>query len=66
MPKLFAELLGWLLFAFADLPPIDRDEDIFPDSMSQSLAEAWRTGAVKALERQFAGIGPARRNELCL
>ena len=34
------------------------DEDIFPDSMSQSLAEAWRTGAVKALERQFAALVP--------
>jgi NAD(P)-dependent dehydrogenase (short-subunit alcohol dehydrogenase family) len=34
------------------------DEDIFPDSMSQSLAEAWRTGAVKALERQFTAWVP--------
>jgi NAD(P)-dependent dehydrogenase (short-subunit alcohol dehydrogenase family) len=34
------------------------DEDIFPDSMSQSLAEAWRTGAVKALERQFTALVP--------
>jgi NAD(P)-dependent dehydrogenase (short-subunit alcohol dehydrogenase family) len=30
------------------------EEDIFPDPMSQSLAESWRSGAVKALERQFA------------
>jgi NAD(P)-dependent dehydrogenase (short-subunit alcohol dehydrogenase family) len=32
------------------------DEDIFPDPASQSIAEGWRTGAVKALERQFAGF----------
>jgi NAD(P)-dependent dehydrogenase (short-subunit alcohol dehydrogenase family) len=30
------------------------EEDIFPDPMSQSHAESWRTGAVKALEKQFA------------
>jgi NAD(P)-dependent dehydrogenase (short-subunit alcohol dehydrogenase family) len=31
------------------------EEEIFPDPMSASLAEGWRNGAVKALERQFAG-----------
>jgi NAD(P)-dependent dehydrogenase (short-subunit alcohol dehydrogenase family) len=30
------------------------DEEIFPDPLSASLAEGWRAGAVKALERQFA------------
>lgn len=30
------------------------DEDIFPDPASQSIAEAWRNGAAKTLERQFA------------
>jgi NAD(P)-dependent dehydrogenase (short-subunit alcohol dehydrogenase family) len=34
------------------------DEDIFPDPASQSIAEGWRNGAVKALERQFAGFLP--------
>src|SRR5258706_5461265 len=34
------------------------DEDIFPDPASQSIAEGWRNGAVKALERQFAAFGP--------
>jgi NAD(P)-dependent dehydrogenase (short-subunit alcohol dehydrogenase family) len=34
------------------------DEDIFPDPASQSIAESWRNGAVKALERQFAGFVP--------
>ena len=32
------------------------EEDIFPDSMSQTMAESWRTGAVKALERQNAAL----------
>ena len=32
------------------------DEDIFPDPMSASVAEGWRTGQVKALERQFAAM----------
>jgi NAD(P)-dependent dehydrogenase (short-subunit alcohol dehydrogenase family) len=32
------------------------EEDIFPDPMSQSLAESWRGSAVKALEQQFAAL----------
>ena len=32
------------------------EEDIFPDPMAQSMAEAWRSGAAKALERQFAAL----------
>ena len=35
------------------------EEDIFPDPMSQSLAESWRGGAVKALERELAAFAPA-------
>ena len=38
------------------------EEDIFPDPASQSLADSWRTGAVKALEREnaaFVAAGPA-------
>jgi NAD(P)-dependent dehydrogenase (short-subunit alcohol dehydrogenase family) len=34
------------------------EEDIFPDPASQSIAEGWRTGAAKALERQFAAFVP--------
>jgi NAD(P)-dependent dehydrogenase (short-subunit alcohol dehydrogenase family) len=34
------------------------DEDIFPDPMSQSVAEGWRNGVAKALERQFAAFVP--------
>jgi NAD(P)-dependent dehydrogenase (short-subunit alcohol dehydrogenase family) len=32
------------------------EQDIFPDPVSQSLAESWRTGALKELERQFAAF----------
>lgn len=32
------------------------DEEIFPDPMSRTVADAWRTGANKALERQFAAL----------
>ncbi len=32
------------------------EEDIFPDPMSQSVAEGWRGGVAKALERQYAAI----------
>lgn len=34
------------------------EEDIFPDPMSQSIAEGWRTGVAKAFERQYAGFVP--------
>ncbi len=32
------------------------EEDIFPDLMSQSLADSWRNGAVKAMERENAAF----------
>ncbi|MER8708796.1 SDR family NAD(P)-dependent oxidoreductase [Mesorhizobium sp. M0323] len=35
------------------------EEEIFPDPMSESLAEGWRSSAVKALERQFAAYAEA-------
>jgi NAD(P)-dependent dehydrogenase (short-subunit alcohol dehydrogenase family) len=34
------------------------EEEIFPDPASASIAEGWRTGAVKGLERQFAAFAP--------
>ena len=34
------------------------EEEIFPDPVSQSIAEGWRTGVVKGLERQFAAFAP--------
>jgi hypothetical protein len=32
------------------------EEDIFPDPWSASMAESWRGGAAKALERQLAAM----------
>jgi short-subunit dehydrogenase len=32
------------------------EEDIFPDPMTRPIAEAWRSGVVKAMERQNAAF----------
>jgi short-subunit dehydrogenase len=32
------------------------EEEIFPDALSESVAEGWRGGVVKALERQNAAL----------
>jgi hypothetical protein len=37
------------------------EEEIFPDPLSQSMAESWRSGAAKALERQNAAFVDAER-----
>ena len=34
------------------------DTEICPDPASQSIAEGWRIGVVKGLERQFAVFAP--------
>jgi NAD(P)-dependent dehydrogenase (short-subunit alcohol dehydrogenase family) len=50
IPKVSPELT-----ARAILDGVEKeDEEIFPDPMSESIAEGWRSGAVKALQRQFA------------
>ena len=54
LPKASAESVA--LAIFDDLQ--NGVEDIFPDPMSRSIAEAWRTGVVKALERQFTAFVP--------
>jgi NAD(P)-dependent dehydrogenase (short-subunit alcohol dehydrogenase family) len=39
---------------------VERDEeDIFPDPLAETVADAWRSGAVKALEGQFAALAAA-------
>ncbi len=35
-----------------------QEEDIFPDPASQSIAEGWRNGVSKGLERQFSAFAP--------
>jgi NAD(P)-dependent dehydrogenase (short-subunit alcohol dehydrogenase family) len=42
------------------------EEDIFPDPMSDAIAEVWRAGAAKTLERQFAAYTPGEHRESCL
>ncbi len=37
----------------------NEEEDIFPDPASRSIAGSWRSGAVKALERENAAFVPA-------
>jgi NAD(P)-dependent dehydrogenase (short-subunit alcohol dehydrogenase family) len=34
------------------------EEEIFPDPASQSIANGWRNGALKALEREFKAFVP--------
>jgi short-subunit dehydrogenase len=58
IPKTSPEAVARAIFDGVD----NGDEDIFPDPASQSLAESWRNGAVKALEREnaaFVAAGPA-------
>jgi NAD(P)-dependent dehydrogenase (short-subunit alcohol dehydrogenase family) len=38
----------------------DGEEEIFPDPMSQTLADSWRSGAAKALERQNTALAQAQ------
>jgi hypothetical protein len=32
------------------------EEEIFPDPLSASMAESWRSGAAKALEREMVAL----------
>jgi short-subunit dehydrogenase len=47
--------------ARAILDGVERgEEEILPDPRSASMAESWRSGPAKALERQYAAlVGPA-------
>jgi NAD(P)-dependent dehydrogenase (short-subunit alcohol dehydrogenase family) len=58
IPKASPQSVARAIFDGVDLG----EEDIFPDPASQSLADSWRSGAVKALEREnaaFVAAGPA-------
>ena len=52
IPKASAESVARAIFDGVE----KGEEDIFPDPMSESMAENWRSGAAKALERQNAAI----------
>ncbi len=50
IPKYSAEAVARGIFDGLE----EGEEDIFPDPLSASMAESWRSGAVKAVERQNA------------
>jgi NAD(P)-dependent dehydrogenase (short-subunit alcohol dehydrogenase family) len=52
IPKASAESVARAIFAGVE----NGDEDIFPDPMSQAMADRWRTGVVKDFERQNAAL----------
>jgi len=52
IPKSSAESVARAIFDGVE----NGEEDIFPDPASQTLAESWRSGAVKALERENAAF----------
>jgi NAD(P)-dependent dehydrogenase (short-subunit alcohol dehydrogenase family) len=52
IPKASAESVARAIFDGVE----NGDEEIFPDPFSASIAESWRTGAIKALERQNAAL----------
>ena len=55
IPKASAESVARAIFDGVE----NGEEDIFPDPLSQSLAEGWRSGPVKAFEREYAAFAPA-------
>jgi NAD(P)-dependent dehydrogenase (short-subunit alcohol dehydrogenase family) len=52
IPKATRESVACAIFDGVEMG----EEDIFPDPMSESLAESWRNGAVKAMERESAAF----------
>jgi NAD(P)-dependent dehydrogenase (short-subunit alcohol dehydrogenase family) len=52
IPKASAESVARAIFDGVE----NGDEEIFPDPMSATMAEGWRSGAAKAFERQNAAL----------
>ena len=52
IPKASAESVARAIFDGVE----NNEEEIFPDPLSQTVAESWRGGAAKALEHQYAAI----------
>jgi NAD(P)-dependent dehydrogenase (short-subunit alcohol dehydrogenase family) len=52
IPKASRESVAQAIFEGVE----NGEEDIFPDPMSESIAESWRNGAVKAMERESASF----------
>jgi NAD(P)-dependent dehydrogenase (short-subunit alcohol dehydrogenase family) len=55
IPKASAESVARAIFDGV----ANGEEEIFPDPMSAAMAEGWRTGVAKALERQNAALAEA-------
>jgi NAD(P)-dependent dehydrogenase (short-subunit alcohol dehydrogenase family) len=55
IPKASAESVARAIFDGLE----NGDEDIFPDPMSAAIAEGWRSGVAKALEREQAPFVPS-------
>jgi NAD(P)-dependent dehydrogenase (short-subunit alcohol dehydrogenase family) len=55
IPKASPESVARAIFDAVD----QGEEDIFPDPMSASMADSWRSGAAKALERENAALAQA-------
>jgi NAD(P)-dependent dehydrogenase (short-subunit alcohol dehydrogenase family) len=52
VPKASAESVARAIFDGVE----KGEEEIFPDPASESMAESWRSGAAKALERRYAAL----------
>jgi NAD(P)-dependent dehydrogenase (short-subunit alcohol dehydrogenase family) len=52
IPKASAESVARAIFDGVE----NGEEDIFPDPLSETLAESWRSGAAKAMERENAAL----------
>jgi NAD(P)-dependent dehydrogenase (short-subunit alcohol dehydrogenase family) len=59
MPKASPESIARAIFDGVE----KGEEDILPDPLSASVAESWRSGEAKALERQFAAMAANVVNE---
>jgi hypothetical protein len=55
IPKVSAQSVARAIFDGVE----HEEEDIFPDPLSASVADSWRNGATKALERQLAASAAA-------
>jgi NAD(P)-dependent dehydrogenase (short-subunit alcohol dehydrogenase family) len=55
MPKASLSSVARAIFDGVD----NGDEEIFPDPMSAAMADSWRSGPAKALERQYAPLAEA-------
>jgi NAD(P)-dependent dehydrogenase (short-subunit alcohol dehydrogenase family) len=56
IPKATPESVATAIFDGVD----NNEEDIFPDAMSQTMADSWRGSVAKALEHEYAAFVPGQ------